>query len=44
MFFVMEPVIGETVPMFVKTQGSIYTVNGRSAVIDSQLLLVALRM
>ncbi len=44
MFFKIEPVISGTVLMFVKTQGLIYTVNGRSAVIDGQSLLVALKM
>jgi hypothetical protein len=44
MFFVIDPEISGLVAMLVKTQGSIYTVNGRSAVIDGQSLLVALRM
>jgi hypothetical protein len=44
MVFVIEPEIIGLVAMLVKIQASIFTVNGRSAVIDGQSLLVALRM
>ena len=45
MFFVIVPVIATGAPTtLIKTQGSIYTVNVRSKVIDGQSILVALRI
>lgn len=44
MFFEIVPAIRGAVPILVKIQGSIYTINGKSAVIDGQSLLVALRI
>ena len=44
MFFVIAPAIRGEVTILVKTQGSIYTVNVRSKVIDGQSILVALRI